>query len=85
VSSVANRAGIARNWRRSRDNIVELIVRWLAGDDTLTPDKREAITRVGCRLQLPGLRTIGHLDPAVVDDVKRLLCGQLLAGLDESV
>ena len=85
VSSIATRAGITRNPRRDRDNIVGLIVRWLAGDDTLTYDVREAITRVGCRLALPGLRTIRHLDPAVVGDVKRLLCDQLLAGLDESV
>ncbi len=85
MSSIATRAGITRNPRRDRDNIVGLIVRWLAGDDTLTHDEREAITRVGCRLGLPGLRTMPHLDPAVVGDVKLRLGRDLLARSNESM
>ena len=44
---------------------------------------RMAITRAGCQLTLPGLRTIGHLDPALVDDVTGRLGDRLLAGLPD--
>ena len=79
VSSLAVRQGISRVQQNSRDEPVELVVRYLRGDD-LTHDQREAIRRVGCRTRLPGLRTLEHPDAAIIDKVKRRLVDALNAG-----
>ncbi len=76
VSGLAVRHGVSRVPKYSRDELVELVVRRLVGDD-LTHDEREAIRRVGCRTQAAGLRTLDELDPAIAADVARGLIDRL--------
>jgi hypothetical protein len=76
VSNIAAKDGVLRNWHRSRDDLVELVVRWFVGDDT-THEKRRMITRLGCRTRQPGLRSLADLDPAIADDVRRRLADVL--------
>jgi len=68
VSNVALRHGVSRVPNHGRDELVELVARYLIGDD-LDHEEREAIRRVGCRTQAAGLRTLDELDPAIVGDV----------------
>jgi len=70
VSGLAVRHGVSRVPKYSRDDLVELCVCHLVGDD-LTHEEREAIRRVGCRTQAAGLRTLDELDSAIVADVAR--------------
>ncbi len=72
VSNIAAKHGALRNPHRSRDELVELVVGWFVGDDT-TAEERQTITRIGCRTQQPGLRSLDHLDAAIADDVARRL------------
>jgi hypothetical protein len=72
VSNIAARHGVLRNRHRSRDELVELVVRWFVGDDT-TGEERDGITRIGCRTRQPGLRSLEHPDPAIAGDVTRRL------------
>ena len=57
VSSLAVRHGISRVQQYTRDELVDLVVRYLVGDEP-NHERYEAIPRVGCRTQLPGLRTV---------------------------
>ena len=68
VSNVAAKHGVLRKWHRSRDELVELVVRWFVGGD-ITVEERQTITRIGCRTRQPGLRSLADLDPAIADDV----------------
>ena len=61
-----------RNRHRSRDELVELVVRWFVGDDT-TNEERQTITRIGVHTRQPGLRSLERLAPAIADDVRRRL------------
>jgi len=70
VSNVAAKHGVLRNPYHSRDELVEIVVRWFVGDET-TEDERRAIIRIGCRTEQPGLRSLEGLDPAIADDVVR--------------
>ena len=72
VSNVAARHGMLRNPHHSRDDLVELVVRWFVGGAT-TREERDAIARIGCRTRQPGLRSLELLDPAIADDVLRRL------------
>ncbi len=72
VSNIAAGHGVLREWHRSRDELVELVVRWFVGDDT-THAERQMIARIGCCTRQPGLRSIEVLYPAVADDVVRRL------------
>jgi hypothetical protein len=72
VSNIAAKHDVLRKWHRSRDELVELVVRWFVGGDT-TVEERRMITRIGCRTRQPGLRSLDHLDPAIADDVARQL------------
>jgi transposase-like protein len=72
VSNVAARHGVLRKPHRSRDELVELIVRWFIGAET-TQEERQAIVRVGCRTNQPGLRSLEQVDAAIADDVIRRL------------
>ena len=72
MSNIAAKHGVLRNRHRSRDELVELVVRWFVGDDT-THEERQTITRIGCRTRQPGLRSLADLDPAIADDVMRRL------------
>jgi hypothetical protein len=76
VSNIAARHGVLRNPYHTRDELVELVVRWFAGGDT-TVEKRQAIRRIGCRTKQPGLRSLEHLDPAVATDVRQRLAATL--------
>jgi hypothetical protein len=69
VSNIAAKH-VLRKWHRSRDERVELVVRWFVGGDT-TVEERRMIVRIGCRQ--PGLRSLDHVDPAIADDVVRRL------------
>jgi ligand-binding SRPBCC domain-containing protein len=75
VSNVAAKHDVLRNWHRSRDELVELVVRWFVGDTT--KDERDAITRISYRTRQPGLRSFADLDPAIADDVRRRLIDAL--------
>ena len=55
MSNIAAKHGVLRKWHRSRDELVELIVRWFVGGDT-TVEERRMIARIGCRTRQPGLR-----------------------------
>ena len=68
VSNVAARHGMLRNPHHSRDDLVELVVRWFVGGAT-SREERDAIARIGCRTRQPGLRSLEVLDPAIADDV----------------
>lgn len=70
VSGLAVRHGVSRVPNHTRDELVELCVRHLVGDD-LTHEEREVIRRVGCRTQAAGLRTLDELDPAIAAAVAR--------------
>jgi len=70
------RHGVNREPRHTRDELVELNVRHLVGDD-LTHDEREAIRRVGCRTQAAGLRALDGLDTVITADVARGLIDRL--------
>ena len=55
---------------RTREEIVDLAVAWLMGDDV----ERESLTvlqHVGCRLSARGLRSIVTMEPAIQADVAR--------------
>ena len=71
MSNIAAKHSV-RNWHRSRDELVELVVRWFVGADT-TVEERRMIVRIGCRTRQPGLRSIENLEPAIADDVVRRL------------
>ena len=71
MSNIAAKHGILRNRHRSRDELVELVVRWFVDGDT-TEEERER-SRIGCRTRQPGLRSLAELDPAIADDVRRRL------------
>jgi hypothetical protein len=68
VSNIAAHHGVLRNPHRSRDELVELVVRWFVDGD-VDREERQAITRIGCRTRQPGLRSLEQLDPAIADDV----------------
>jgi len=52
VSQVAQRHGVSRIPKYTREQLVDLVVRHLAGDD-VDHEQRAAIARVGCRTSLP--------------------------------
>jgi hypothetical protein len=72
VSNIAAKPGVLRSRFRSRDELVELVVRWFVGDET-THEERQMIVRIGCRTSQPGLRSLADLDPAITGDVMRRL------------
>ena len=78
MSNVALRHGVSRVPNHGRDELVELVARYLIGDD-LDHEEREAIRRVGCRTQAVGLRTMAQLDPEIESDVARHLIDALRA------
>ncbi|MGH9136630.1 MAG: helix-turn-helix domain-containing protein [Acidimicrobiales bacterium] len=76
VSKLAIRHGLVRVHHRTRDELIDLVVRWLLGE-TLTEDDRDAVRRVGCRTTEPGLRTLTHLEPDIRSEVAARLAAEL--------
>ena len=62
VGNIALKAGLTLGRRYAGDELVEMIVRWFAGEELGERD-RQAITRVGGHTAHPDLRSLVDVDP----------------------
>ncbi|MGH9138860.1 MAG: helix-turn-helix domain-containing protein [Acidimicrobiales bacterium] len=77
VSNIGRRHYRQRRITNRHDELVELAVAWLLGDEQLTATERDALNRIGLVTRLPGLRAMAHVDPelqpAIAERLARVL------------